>query len=430
MTAAPTTEKPTNYQDALNKRNLLKSRLDDYVTRGYESWSAEEANSANELFVALKTANEQLAPFQAAKDNALKYQGDMQLQMERELRNDRLGPGTPDQIRATAYDREVDARPAREAKNLGQLITDHVIYKSRVHGPNQSWHIDLPTYDVREFGQKALMTTVAGWAPVNARSDRMVPFAVRRPVVADLVPQDPTNNTVIKYMEETTFTNAAAAVAQGAVKPESALVFTERTATVEKIATTLPVTEEQLDDVPQVEAVINNRMTLFIQLKEEDYLLTGTGTTPQIRGFLNIVGIQTQAKGTDPVPDAVYNAMVKIMWTGFANPTGIVMHPTDWAGVQKLRAADGVYIWGQPYDATGPERIWGLPVIITPAITQGTALIGDFAGYSHISRKMGIRVDAGLVNDDFVRNQQTLRAEERLSLEVYRATAFCTVTGL
>ena len=53
-------------------------------------------------------------------------------------------------------------------------------------------------------------------------------------------------------MTETTATNAAAAVAEGQAKPQSTLVFGETTEPVRKIATILPVTDEMLEDAPQI----------------------------------------------------------------------------------------------------------------------------------------------------------------------------------
>jgi HK97 family phage major capsid protein len=75
----------------------------------------------------------------------------------------------------------------------------------------------------------------------------------RRPLtVADLMASGTTTSNTVGYMKETTDTNAAAPVAEGATKPESTIIFDAVTDPVVKIATWLPVTEEMLEDVPTI----------------------------------------------------------------------------------------------------------------------------------------------------------------------------------
>jgi HK97 family phage major capsid protein len=196
----------------------------------------------------------------------------------------------------------------------------------------------------------------------------------------------------------------------------------------------VPVTSESLADVDGLESMIRGRLAWAVQRAEERALLTGNGTAPNIRGLLNRVGIQTTAKTAAlPIPDAVYIAMQLIRGsagTGFAEPTGVVFHPTNWTSVKLLRTADGIYIWGNPSEE-GPDRIWGLPVRQTTAMTLNTALVGAFRPYAQITRRQGITVTMSTEHASFfIENKVAVLAEERIALEVYRPSAFATVTAL
>ena len=317
------------------------------------------------------------------------------------------------------------AHEQREVKSLGQLFVEAQEYKNR--RGIKGLEVKLNDFDFLEV--KTLMETGAGFAPQAIRTGRVVEYANRRPVVADLIPQTPTTQSAVVYMEETTFTNNAATRAEGGQAGESALAYTERSKAVREIATFLPVTEIQLEDVAQAQSLIDNRLMTMLSLTEETQLLTGDDNAPNLGGFLTIV-TQAQALGADPVPDAIYKGMTKVRATGFAEPSAIVIHPNDWQAIRLLRTTDGIYIWGNPSEA-GPERIWGLPAVITTAETENTALLGDFQLYSEIFRRRGANIKVSDSHSDyFIKGKLAIRADERLALAIYRATAFCKITGI
>lgn len=276
---------------------------------------------------------------------------------------------------------------------------------------------------------KTLMTTAAGWAPETIRSPRFVEDAQRPIQVVDFIPQTTTAQTAVSFMEETTFTNAAVEVAEGVAKPEAALALTEQTSPVRKIAVWIPVTDEQLEDVPRIQQYLDNRLGFMVRQRLDQQIISGDGTAPNISGMLDIVGIQTQAKATDPTPDAVYKAITKVNVTGQAMANLVIFHPNDWQDVRLLRTTDGIYIWGNPSDA-GPERIWGLPVAVVQAATENTAIVVD-TNFTELAMRKGLEVK---VSDShasyFIENKQAVRAELRAAFIVYRPAAICSVTGV
>ena len=280
------------------------------------------------------------------------------------------------------------------------------------------------------MGRKALMSTTAGFGPESIRLPGFVE-AVTRPIqLLDILPMGTISQAAVPYMEETTRTHAAAEAAEGAAFAESTFVFTQRSVSVQKITDSLPITDEQLEDVAFIEGYVNSRLAYGVRQRLDTQAMNGNGTAPNMRGILNTAGIQTRARGADPVMDALYKAMTAIRVTGRAIPTHHVIHPNDWQDIRLTRTADGIYIFGSPMEA-GPERLWGLSVVQNEVLPENTALVGSFEpSWITLFERRGIDLQVGYVGTQFTSGLRTMRADMRAALVLFRPAAFHTVTGI
>jgi hypothetical protein len=278
---------------------------------------------------------------------------------------------------------------------------------------------------------KSLFQTSIGWDPEDLRTGRVEMFPTRpAPHVIDVFPQTTTTMSTVKYMEETTFSNTAAETAEGGQYPEAALQLTERSSEVRKIPVFLPVTDEQFEDEPRARSYVENRLPFMLRQRVDLQLLVGNGTAPNLKGLENVSGIQSQALGGDPVPDALYKCMRAIREDGFAEPSHVFIRPSKWETVQLQRTADGIYIWGHP-SMPGPRTIWGVPVIETVAVTATKAAMGDFTNFSEVSVRRSVDVQISNSHGTFfIEGKLAIRADVRLAVIFYRPKAFGVVTGL
>lgn len=314
-------------------------------------------------------------------------------------------------------------QPVTKSLSLHEQIEQHAKYKAYLAG-GHTGSIAIP---VEHVSRKTLFDSTS-YEPESRRSGRIELSALRRPVIADLMINTTaaTGTNLLKFIQETTFTNNAAPVAEGAEKPESALAYDEVESPMRKIATWIPVTDEQLRR--GLEPLIRSRLQVMLALTEENQILTGDGTGQNVKGFAAWV-TQTQAKGADPIPDAIHKAMTKVRTVGFDEPSAIVMHPSDWEQIRLMRTADDIYLWGNPSEV-GMSTIWGLPVVATTAQAENTALLGNFAVQSAVVRDGSVMVKVGWINDYFIKNKQVVLIEEFVGVEVYRPNSFCYVTGI
>jgi len=325
---------------------------------------------------------------------------------------------------------------ARDPRSIGRMFVDdpaiRAFIKNGGHQVQQGVQFTSPAVDVP---MSTLLDTSGGsGGPLIMPQvlPGVVPILFRRTVVADLIAAGTTESNALIYMKELAVTNAAAAVAEGIQKPESALSFVQATDPVVKIATWIPVTTEMLEDFPAMQSLIDARLRMFLSLAEEDQLLNGSAVAPNMRGIMNRLALAAAvARGADSNADAVFKQVSAIATNAFIQPDGFVMNPLNWLTIQLTKNAAGNYLGTGPWAAAQQPMLWGLPGAITPAIVAATALVGAFATCAQFFRKGGVKLAASNShNDFFTTNKVAILIEERGALAVYREAAFGKVTGL
>lgn len=265
-----------------------------------------------------------------------------------------------------------------------------------------------------------------GDAIQTTRLPGIMPLPQRRLTVRDLITPGRMDGNSLEYVKETGFTNSAAPVAEGGSKPESDIKFDLVTTSAKVIAHWMKASRQVLSDISQLRSIIDQRLLYGLAYVEETQLLNGDGTGQ------NLNGIVTQATAyAAPISLADLNkidvlrlAMLQAALAEYP-ATGHVLNPIDWAEIETLKDANGRYIIGNP-QGTLMKTLWGLPVVDTQAMSEGEFLTGAFRLGAQLFDRWEARVEAGYVNDDFIKNLVTILVEERLALAVYRPEAFIT----
>lgn len=273
----------------------------------------------------------------------------------------------------------------------------------------------------------SLSTDAPGSAGALIQSDRrglQVELPQRRLTVRSLILPGQTASNSIEYEREKLFTNNAAMVAEGTLKPQSELQFEDATATVRTIAHWIRTSVQILADAPGLRSIIDQRLRYGLGLAEEGQLLNGSGTGQNLLGLVT-AATPFVAPGSLTASTPVDTIRLMILQAALAEypPNGIVLNPIDWAAIEMQKDTQGRYLIGNPQGILSPT-LWGLPVVPTQAMGVDKSLVGAFNLAAQIFDRQDATVDVSTEDqDNFVKNKVTIRAEERLAMAIYRPQA-------
>jgi HK97 family phage major capsid protein len=291
-------------------------------------------------------------------------------------------PSTMGQLEALAY----------SSQQFGQLSLGTVIPADRLAGMIEAGDWGAPRPMAQAPAGQVTVTDAMRRAGGGGPSDRIVAQPRRALRILDRL------NTAVmpagrsfEYVREVATADGADVVVEGALKPATTIEFEDDEAVAQTLAHHTRLKRQALADVPGLDSVVQGRLTYGVLAKLEAQVLNGSGVDPNLRGILQTSGIGATAyDGAVPLADLPLDAITDII-VSEANPDTVVIHPSDWSRLVRDRADDGHYRGSGPFASQTPT-LWGLPVVVTAAMTEGTALIGDFANGATVFIREGVSV--------------------------------------
>ena len=311
-----------------------------------------------------------------------------------------------------------------EAKSFIDLVKNDDAYKSLQAKSVSLADIEVTKSDMASM--KEMKVTSAGIVAPNY--DPVIQPGIRQELrIRDLLTTVPVSGQNYTYFKENLHTRGAAPVAEGGLKPTSNVTFATQTDRVKKIAVWMPVTDEALDDVPQLMAYLQELLRYDLKLEEERQILKGDGTGENLNGLMTQATVYDAdlTKAGDTAIDLVRRAIYQVRKQSMLSADGIVMTELDWMNIELQKDGENRYLFANLQGLVTPV-LWGRPVVTSDSVDEGDVdtggefLVANFARSSVLFDRMSFLFKMGLINDQFIKNERALLVEERLGLGVRR----------
>ena len=257
----------------------------------------------------------------------------------------------------------------------------------------------------------------------------------------------PNSGGTIRYTDQDVLTRGANNVANCSLFPASDITWKTTTDSVKKIADSIPVCKDAMEDFGFIESEVNTFILENLRLKLDQQLLLGIGSGLELNSVDSYaqtwgVGVGSPIEGmaaSIPFPttyDVLASAICQIVNSGQANrayynPNAIVMNPTDVCQMKLEKDADGNYLLPLYFSADGMS-IDGVPVYATPLVPQNTAYVFDSTkGTIYTEREIQIEMADEHGTDfleDFIRIKGSMR--KQLIVRTVNTNAFLKITDI
>ena len=283
------------------------------------------------------------------------------------------------------------------------------------------------------FEVKADMTMAADFTGVVA-GETIVPqfkYDPSRSIhIRSLIPNGSTDAQTIRFPKESGYADNAAATAQGSTLGQSDFDITATSVNLEKIGTYMRITEEMLNDTPQLSSYLSARVPGKVLSVEDTEILNGDGSSPNLDGlFTDGAAFVTGSGGafyqsieSANEYDVLVAALNQLALSNYQADT-ILLNPTDLHKIVLLKSTANEYLRQQIYTGVQPT-IMGIPVTVNTAVTAGKFLVGNLAQATQLWIRENLAVsfsreDSTNFRDGFI----TVKAQERVALTNYQPNA-------
>lgn len=242
----------------------------------------------------------------------------------------------------------------------------------------------------------------------------------------DVMPRIVVDSGSYEFVTLDSYSNTADVQAeQGDAKAVQTMATELVTSNISTVAVTLSASEQVLADSAGLQMFLASKLTYSVLEKLEREMLTATGGTGRIDGLINQATSYT-ASSNAMAADAIGEAIAELETTGWSAGL-VVLNPKDWHAIRSERDTnDGQYVAGG-WNMPSAPNVWGVPVIASAGVTEGTALVLDPMQMAILDRQSP-RFEIGRVDQQFAENMLTLRSEVRAGLAVYSPSAVLKLT--
>lgn len=253
--------------------------------------------------------------------------------------------------------------------------------------------------------------------------------------IIDTLPKATTNADVLTFFEAdpSKYVNNAATWKPGELKPTSSMAWTQRSAYMELIANGIPVLETNLKDYGQLRSLINVELMMMQNLVKAAKVVKAPADNSEsgIVGIINHSGILTYTKksASETVADSIRRQKTDVFLASGFRPTTVAMHPYVSESVELEKDKNGRYI-----NQMVNGKLWALKVVddlnLSETTGEGEAATTTYGMLTYWPQAATFfnrekeSIEVGTINDQFMRNELTIRLEGRYGLKMTFPKAF------